>query len=179
MKKVIALSLVAVLLIGAFVYLRLPDQEVALVTENIDERTNQLTENETEPVVVDRVVINDGAPDFGVYVVASTGERIKIAESDDPETIEDYFSIVTYHKAYLSPNKQFVALEASLFEDLFVVVYDVASGTLHDRQWGQVGSWTEDNLLTIDSCNLAGEDCTYLISNRSEAPWEMTERPAN
>jgi hypothetical protein len=181
MKNIFTTLVLAMILIGLFVYMNLNgenshDPVVDSVEENASSSANGPSDSEDQDITVDTVIISDGTADFGVYALVSTGERIKIAESDNPDTIENYFNIVTYHQALVSPNKKFIALQASLFEDSFVQVYDANTGTLHDRQWGRVIQWTDKNLLVVDSCDLSGEECTYLISSSSVKPWEFISR---
>lgn len=181
MRNTIAIATLILVLLGLFAYIFFNEENYSEplaipAEENIGSTTDEQVESEDQSATVNTVVIGDGPTDFGVYTLLSTGERIKIAESDNPDTIEDYFNIVTYHEAFVSPDKKFVALQASLFEDSFIQVYVAGSDTLHERQWGRIVEWTDDNLLKVDSCDLSGEDCTYLISSGSETPWEFVPR---
>lgn len=42
---------------------------------------------------------------------------------------------------------------------------------LHKRTYGKVSVWTAGNLLKVESCNLAGEDCSDKISVSGDTPW--------
>ncbi len=181
MNKIITLSVVVLTLTALLVYISYRDKEVSKLAITSEEGKTNSDNHETpvpseEVVTLDSVEIGDGESDLGVYVVLSTNYRVRIAESDNPSTIENYFEVVSYHEGYISPDKKFVALQGSKFEDSFVEVYEAGRGILHNRTWGRVVEWTEDSLLKVDACNLAGEDCTYLISSSNEKPWEFTER---
>lgn len=152
------------------------EQVMQQITPSEEQLQDSSVEPERKDVTVTQVTISDIETDRGVYVSLDNGERIMIAQSDDPETIDYYFDIVTYFEAFISPDKKFVALQGAQFEDQFMQVYDAQTGILHELQWGRVVDWTPTNLLRVDSCNLAGEECTYLISENSEEPWEFVER---
>jgi hypothetical protein len=172
---------ISVITIGLFLGLI-----VFIVNQNNNSEVTDLEENnivdstqaseEKENIKITDVEVGDSVTSFDVTLITNTAERIKIAESGNPDTIENYFDIVAYQKAYISPNKEFVALQGGQFEDSFVQIYDAKSGVLHEWQWGRFVEWTPDNLLKVDSCNLAGEDCKYLISGTNEKPWEFVER---
>ncbi|HMO78176.1 MAG TPA: hypothetical protein PKA42_01025 [Candidatus Paceibacterota bacterium] len=176
MKYLITIITIVLLLL-VFVITFNQDEKLEVVELEEGKALDSTQESEIEEYSeVAEVEVGDSVTSFDVIVVTNTGERIKIAESDNSETIENYFDIVTYQEAYISPNKKFVALQGSQFEDSFVQIYNTKSGVLHEWQWGRFAEWTPDNLLKVDSCNLAGEDCSYLISETNEKPWEFIER---
>ncbi len=185
MSKLVIISILIIIPIAALLYVQLSQPSVTQLQEEVPNQTEPETntEPEVEPeaqdVYIVEVEIGDSANDLGVYVITTTGEKLKIAQSDNPETIENYFDIETYHEAFISPNNKFVALEGSRFEDGFVKVYAVETNTLYDEQWGYVDEWTSDGLLKVDACDLSGEVCTYLISRDANRPWEFIERTTN
>ncbi len=185
MSKFIIILVLIIIPIAALLYVQLSQPSVTQLQEEVPNQTEPQTntepelEPETQDTTIAEVEIGDGTDDFGVYVITTTGEKLKIAQSDNPETIENYFDIVTYHEAFISPNNKFVALEGSRFEDGFVKVYAVETNTLYDEQWGYVDEWTSDGLLKLDVCDLSGEVCTYLISRDANRPWEFIERTTN
>lgn len=127
--------------------------------------SNQLTASSTE-------VIEDTDQTKGViYVILSNGDKLKIAQSNGPKDVSEIYDIITYRNTYISPNKKFVAVEATGFEESFVEVYDVATNILHRRTHGDVIKWNDSGLLEVLSCDLAREDCNNKVSISSDKPW--------
>jgi|GEM_PF-596636 len=112
----------------------------------------------------------------GVYAVFSDGSAATLALQVAPDDVEDIHDIVTYRSALVSPDARRVALQATGFEDDFVEIYDAATRTLHKRTYGKAVSWSEDGLLSVRACNLAGEQCTAKVSVSSEKPWLFETR---
>ncbi len=128
--------------------------------------------SETETLRIERAeIVNDG----DVEVSFSTGEKKIVALAKKPEDVKQYFDIETFQKTFISPNREFVALQATEFEEAFVQVYNVESDRLESKIYGVVTGWDNVGRLGILSCNLAGEECTSYISNSPETPWIMVE----
>lgn len=130
--------------------------------------------NESSKVTVVATEVKEAAEasvDSGVYATLSSGETKRIAASSDLDTLENYFDVITYREAFISPDKSFVAVQGYQFEDAIVQVYEVETDILHEIIYGVVSEWTADGLLKIESCNLAGENCTDKISVSVETPW--------
>ena len=108
-----------------------------------------------------------------IILASRSGERKKVALSV-PFNENNFEETVQYDEAYVSPNKQFVAFAARGFEEKFVQIYDVSSDILHDRIYGEVVEWRDNNLLEINACNLSGEQCSVKLSVSAERPWEVT-----
>jgi hypothetical protein len=148
--------------------------QVTDVTNNNDDNIEDAAifeSNQLTVVATEVKEVTEDSVDPGVYATLSNGETKRIAASDNLETIKNYFEIVTYREAYVSPDMQFVAVQGSQFEDAIVQVYEVETDLLHEIIYGVVLGWTSDGLLKIESCNLAGENCTDKISVSAETPW--------
>ena len=102
---------------------------------------------------------NDG----GVYAMLANGETRFIAQSDPRVVPVDPENSDTYRQGYISPDGQFVAVQGVGFEDTFVQVYAVKTDVLHEKIAGEFTSWSPTGLVTIEACNLAGENCVDKI----------------
>ena len=161
-KKGLIIALTVVVLIIAGVTLLGPgaDKNINPDTQTTDQNTNLLIENVE--------IIDDDA----VYALLSNGEQRRFAEFVPFEN-NNFTEVRTYQSYKISPNKKFVAIEGSAFEEGIVQVYEVETDTLYEVMYGDIDDWTADGLLKIKSCNLAGEQCSNKISTSPNRPWEV------
>lgn len=133
----------------------------------------QPTASSTQTPQISTVTIK---PEETVYVTLNTGEERKIA--DFVPFVENNFTEVRTYQSYtISPDKQFVAVGGSAFEEQIVQVYEVQTDTLHEVIYGQIDGWTSEGLLEIQSCDLSGENCVEKVSVGSTTPWIVEEVP--
>ena len=111
----------------------------------------------------------------GVYVTLSSGETRMIAETVKFKN-NNFSEVKNFQKVFISPNKQFAAIDATGFEEAFVQIYDSATDTLHKRTDGKITKWNEKGLLEVKSCNLAGENCLEKISVDGKTPWVFRQQ---
>ena len=167
-KKITAGALTAIILaIVAGVYVS--GKKESLPSDISD--TTLKAPQELKVMSTEVIAATEDAVDPGVYVTLSNGDAKLIAASSDLDTLENYFEVITYREAFVSPDKTFVAVEGSQFEDAIVQVYDPATDVLHEIMYGVVSGWTTNGLLRIESCDLSGESCTDKISVSSLTPW--------
>lgn len=140
---------------------------------------NDVTLNDTNSnTTISSVEVKEGsgATNGGVFVTLSNGNTLKIAQSKGPEDVSEIHYIISYRKAFISPDHRYVAVEATGFEEQFIDIYDVNTNILHKRTYGVVTQWTKDGLLEVRSCNLAGENCTDKISISNNKPWLFKQK---
>ena len=109
-------------------------------------------------------------PKSGVYITLSNSETLMVAETVKFDK-NNFTEVKTYRKVTVSPNKRFAAIDANGFEESFVQIYDAETDKLYKRTYGQTSVWTDDNLMKIQMCNLAGENCSGKISVSNDKPW--------
>ena len=143
---------------------------LVLISKNSNgTETNIDSKNQTENLTITDVKI---AEEDAVYITLSSGQRREIAKFV-PFQNSNFNEVRSYQSYKISPNNQLVAIEGYTFEDRITEIYDVKTDTLHEVIYGQIDSWTQDGLLKITSCNLAGEQCTDKISVSADIPWEL------
>lgn len=144
----------------------IPTTVIEIKTSNTEvaERAQALTINSAK-------VVNEG----DMEVSFSNNVKKIVAVAKKPGSVENYFEIETYREAFISPNRKFVALQGTEFEDTFVRIYNAEEDRLEDKMYGEVMDWDNIGRLGILSCNLAGEECTSYISVSSKTPWVLEE----
>ena len=153
--KIIAVSLIVVALVGISLWLAI-------------NQTNKQTEQET---TISSASVDDK---FNPVVMLSDGKSKIVGQS--VEFVEKNFADVkNYREAHISPDRMFVAFEGSGFEESFVEIYSLSGDTLYPPIFGQFTQWLSDGRIQIQSCNLAGENCSIQESISDSQPWIMQE----
>lgn len=169
-KIIIIFILLAVILTGGYYVFMiniLPPSQDSLVVNPIT-----VVSTVVKPTTI-------GSSDGGVYITLSSGETRFVAKSDPISQPIDPLNSNTYKLALVSDDGKFVAVSGTGFEEPFVQVYDVQTGTLHEKLYGITTGWTNDGLLKIESCDLTGEECSEKISVSADKPWLVDDAPGS
>jgi len=108
-----------------------------------------------------------------VYYTDEKGKKIIVVQSinDPSDSVKD----ITYKKAELSPNKEFILLASIRWEAVSIEVFDISTGKIHKANASGFGfgEWLPDNKLkVVGECGM-GISCGIYESIDSRAPWVL------
>ncbi len=171
-KYLAAILFILMPFIGGYIGYTLAVEKVTEVERVIivDKSTPEISVVELDLTIATTTVRNNV-----VEAVFSDGTKKVIAQGLATEDVSDIYMIETYLEAFISPNNKFVAIQAIGFEDYFVNIYDVDTGLLEEKIYGEVVRWTNIGRLEVNACNLAGEECRQFVSKSAEEPGVMEE----
>lgn len=133
------------------------------------------TDNDTQTEQTDQLSVRSATTnDQGAFITLSDGTERQVA-SAVPFEEDNFEEVQNYREAFVSPDNTFVAFSGSGFEESFVQVYSAESDRLYDKIFGVFDRWEANGRLVIESCNLAGEQCTTKASVSGDRPWEVRE----
>ncbi|MCH7604379.1 hypothetical protein IID24_00040 [Patescibacteria group bacterium] len=124
-----------------------------------------------------------------IYYVDKQGNRMLIAQSDElPDgPVISARDVIRYTEATISPNQQWIGLEAACWEDSCPQVYDIASGEIHyltstTPETSESFGWGPENLEWLPDSRIRSqyfcppsknELCGTYESKDSVKPWEL------
>ncbi len=119
---------------------------------------------------------------FGdIYYISEEGEVLELAISKTPENgmADAHLDTVKYLRATMSPNKQFILIQALCWESSCSVIYDLKNQKRHLTSVSTMDmQWQDDGIIkAVGPCGSLGMLCGEFRSYSTLSPWMLTYAP--
>ena len=140
---------------------------IALSLFFFSNQINKVNNNPEENITISSASVDN---ESNAVVTYSNGETVVVGRSVKFSQ-NNFAEVKNYRNAKISPNNMFVAFEGSGFEEGFIAIFSAENNQMHPVIYGQSGKWLNDGKIQIESCNLAGENCSIKQSVSTDEPW--------
>jgi len=164
------LTIIIIVILGFIGYRYFKNNETTIVDAPDIQTENQ--QDNAKRISTAEIAASSESKPGDVYVTLENGTTRKVAMAVAFDN-DNFTEVATYRETFISQNKKFLAIQGVGFEESFVHIYDVQTNILHEKVYGVFTEWKADGNLEIESCNLAGENCSVKESTDAKKPWEV------